>query len=221
MGEGFNRAIVVEHEETNTGSGEVVDGEIEGVFSLEVNWDITGSLDKEVSAVVDITEGVTANDDGFSPVLDESGDVVDEDGFSEDGTVEVVSDGSVGWFPHFLELELLDSGFVGGDGSTLNADLAVLDSFSSIEGHLVVSFISVLDAEIEVLDVEVKEGMDELILDLLPEDSGHFVTVEFSNGVVNFNFLGSKAIGEGWFANSWDGSGQHQIKSIQQIQRSI
>lgn len=193
---------MVEHEKTDTGSGEVVNGQSEGVFSLVFDGDVTGSFDEEIGAVVDITEGVTANDDGFGPVFDESGDVFDEDGFSEDGTVEVVSDGSVGRFPHFFEFELLDSGFVGGDGGALDTDFAFLDGFGSVKGDLVVGFISVFHTEIKVLDVEIEEGMDQFILDLLPEDSGHFITVEFSDGVFHFDFLRSKAIGQSGFANS-------------------
>lgn len=65
-----------------------------------------------------------------------------------------------------------------------------------VEGDFVIGFISVLDAQVEVLYVKIKEGMDELILDVLPEDSGHFITVEFCDGVGDLDFLGGKAEGE-------------------------
>ena len=45
------------------------------------------------------------------------------------------------------------------------------------------------NTEVEVLNVQIEEGVDKLILDLLPEDSGHFITIEFSDGVFNFDFL--------------------------------
>jgi prepilin-type processing-associated H-X9-DG protein len=70
---------------------------------------------------------VSADDNGFGPVFNESGDVADEDGFSEDSSVKVVSDSSIGAFPHFFKLELFDSGFVGGNGGALDANFAFFD----------------------------------------------------------------------------------------------
>lgn len=146
-------------------------------------------MNEEVSAVIDVSEGVSSDDDGLGPVLDESGDVLDEDGFSENGSIEVISNGSIGTLPHLLEFEFLDSGLIGGDGGALDADLAVLDGLGSVKSDLVVSLVSVLDAQVEVLDVKVEVGVDEIVLDELPEDSGHLVSVELGNGVSHLDFL--------------------------------
>ena len=132
---------------------------------------------------------MSSDDDWFGPVVDESWDVFAENWFSEDGSSEVVSDGSVRGFPHFFEFELLDSGLIGGDGGALDTNLAFLDCFGSIHGDLVIGLVSVLHTEVEVLNVEIEEWVDELILDLLPDDSGHFITIEFSDGVFNFDLL--------------------------------
>lgn len=140
---------------------------------------------------------MSANDDGFGPVADESGDVLDDDGLSEDGSVEVISDGAVGGLPHFFQFELLDSGLVGGDGGTLDANFALLDGFSCVHGDLVVGLISVLHAQIKVLDVKIEEGMDEFVFDELPEDSGHFISVQFGDGVGHLYFLAGEGIGKG------------------------
>ena len=140
---------------------------------------------------------MSADDDGFGPVANESGDVLDDDGLSEDGSVEVVSDGAVGGFPHLFQFEFLDSGFVGGDGGTLDADFALLDGLSCIHGDLVVGLISVLHPQIEVLDVKIEEGVDEFVLDELPEDSGHLVSVQLGDGVSHLYFLAGEGIGKG------------------------
>ena len=66
----------------------------------------------------------------------------------------------------------------------------------SVHSDFVVSLVSVLHAEIEILNVKVKEGVDELIFDELPEDSGHLISVEFCDRVGDFDFLGGKGIGE-------------------------
>jgi hypothetical protein len=146
-------------------------------------------LNEEVSTVVDIAESVPSNDDRLGPILDKSGDVLDEDGLSEDGSIEVVSNGSIGTLPHLLKLELFDSGLIGSDGGALDADFAVFDGLGSIEGDFIVCLVSVFDAQIEVLDVEVEVGMDKIILDELPKDSGHFVSVQLGNGLAHLDFL--------------------------------
>jgi hypothetical protein len=83
----------------------------------------------------------------------------------------------------------LDSGLIGSDGGALNTNLAILDGFGGVHGDFIVGLVSVLHTEVKVLDVEIEEWVDEFILDLLPEDSGHFITIEFSDGVLNFDLL--------------------------------
>ena len=56
------------------------------------------------------------------------------------------------------------------------------------KGHLVISLISVLNTQIEVLNIEVKEGMNQLVLNVLPEDSSHFITIDIYNGLGNLGF---------------------------------
>lgn len=53
--------------------------------------------------------------------------------------------------------------------------------------YLVVSGITVLHAEVVVLDVEVKVREDELVLDGLPDDASHLITVEVNDGVGNLD----------------------------------
>src|SRR5258708_6272590 len=43
--------------------------------------------------------------------------------------------------------------------------------------------VAVLDAQVEVLQVDVEVGQDQLVLDELPDDPGHLVAVEFDDGV--------------------------------------
>jgi len=63
-----------------------------------------------------------------------------------------------------------DTGLVGGDGGALDADVGAEDGICGVDGDLVVGGVAVLDAEVKVLDVEVEEGEDELVLDVLPDD---------------------------------------------------
>ena len=72
----------------------------------------------------------------------------------------------IGWpqFQHFihidqrtlLELKLLDSGLVGGNGCALDAYRVLLDSLGSIKSDLVVGLVSVRETEIVVLEVDIE-----------------------------------------------------------------
>lgn len=86
----------------------------------------TGS--DEVGALVLVAERVSTDDDGLDPTWDRFGEVVEQDGFAEDGAVEDVADGPVGRLPHLLEVEFLHASLVGGDGRTLVHERSTLES---------------------------------------------------------------------------------------------
>lgn len=60
----------------------------------------TGAVDDTVLGTVLVTEGVTADDNGLVPAGHQTGDAGDDDGLTEDGTAEDVTDGTVGGEPH-------------------------------------------------------------------------------------------------------------------------
>lgn len=144
---------------------------------------------------------MSADDDWLGPVLDKSWNVLDNDGFSEDGSVKIVSNGSIGRFPHLFEFEFFDSGFVGGDSGALDSDFAFFDGLGGIKGDFVVGFVSIFHAEIKVLDIEVEVGSDKFVFDELPEDSGHLISIKFCDCVFDFDFLCGEGIGEGVLAD--------------------
>ena len=61
-----------------------------------------------------------------------------------------------------LEVEFLDTSLIRSDSGALNANFASLDCFSAIDGDLIVSGITVFDAKVVVLNVEVQVGENEL-----------------------------------------------------------
>lgn len=153
MSEFFNTFVSIVHSEAySTISLEFVDFHplLWAVITFENDFEGTRFVDSEICGFVLITEGVSADDDRFLPAWDESRDVFDDNGFSEDGSVEYVSDGSVGTLPHFLQVELLDSGLIRSDGCTLDANLAFFDGFSSLDGNFVISGIPMFHSEIKV-----------------------------------------------------------------------
>ena len=188
-GEGSDRFVSVEHTHVDT-SIDIGDVLLDGrstVLGGEGDIDTAGLGDDVVLATVLVTESVSSNDDGLGPAWHTAGDVGDNDGLSEDGTVEDVSDGSVGGSPHLLEVEFLNTALVGGDGGALDGDLMFLGGLSSVDGDLIVSGVTAGHRQVVVLSLEVNVGVDVTLLDPLPDDAGHLITVHVDDGVGNLN----------------------------------
>jgi hypothetical protein len=76
--------------------------------------------------------------------------------------VQLVSDGAVRRQPHLLELELLDALLIGRNGCAFNAHRVLLDSLGRINCHLVIRLVSVGQAQVIVLEVDVEVWVDKL-----------------------------------------------------------
>nr|GFD53224.1 hypothetical protein [Tanacetum cinerariifolium] len=76
-------------------------------------------------------------------------------GLAEHGAIQNVADGAVGRLPHLLEAKFGHALLVGGDGGALNAHAVLLDGVGRVDGDLVIGLVTVLDAEVVVLDIQV------------------------------------------------------------------
>ena len=112
-------------------------------------------VDDVVLAPVLISVSVPTNNDWLSPAWHESRDVGDDDGLSEDGSIEDVPDGAVGTLPHLLQTELLHSSLIWSDSGALNADLALLNGLGSIDGDLIIGGVSTLHGQVVVLGINI------------------------------------------------------------------
>lgn len=61
-----------------------------------------------------------------------------------------------------LQLELLNTGLIGGDGGALDTDTVLLDGLGGINGDLVIGLITVFDTEIVVLEVDIEVRQNQL-----------------------------------------------------------
>ena len=89
----------------------------------------------------------------------------------------------LGDFHISLSLNSFDARFVGGDGGAFDGDAVFLDRLGGVDGHLVVGLVAVLDREVVIFQVDVEIGKDQLVLDELPDDPGHFVAVHLDDRI--------------------------------------
>lgn len=61
-----------------------------------------------------------------------------------------------------LQLELLNTGLIGGYGGTLDTDTILLDSLGGINGDLVIGLVTILNAEVVVLKVDIEVRKNQL-----------------------------------------------------------
>ena len=88
-----------------------------------------------------------------------------------------------------MQLVLVHTFQVGGDGSALYANTILLASLSSLDGDLVTSLVALYKTQVVVLTLEVYKRKNQFVLDHLPQDAGHLVTVHLHDGSGHFNFF--------------------------------
>lgn len=193
MGKRGDRCVSVVHAHHDASALEVENFHFNGllcrVFGLESHHKLSRLSGDVVSCPVLVTESMASNDDRLSPAGHQSRDVLNDNRLSEDSAIEFVSDCTVGGLPHELQLEFFDSGFVWGNRSALDSHFVFFDGLSGLKSHFVVSFVPVLHTEIEVLNVDIEVGSDQLVLDVLPDDARHLVAVHLHDGFVYLDLL--------------------------------
>jgi hypothetical protein len=168
---------------------------LSAILGSKNHLELASAWHDKVLAAVLVTKGVPSDANRLGPPWHGLGDTVEHDWLAEDGSAEDVSDCSVGREPHLFEVEFLDSGLVWGDGCALDADLVLLDCLCCFDSDLVIGLIAVLHSEVIVLEVNVEKGENELLLDLVPDDAGHFITVHLDDGVVDLDLLSAGHVG--------------------------
>lgn len=141
-------ALEIEHIKIDN-FGTVGGGEHEAKLSRPRNNKISGAVLRQgseyrigsstlTSAVAHlVTKRMTADDNGVDPAWYWAGDALEHDGLAEDGTTQNVADGAIRALPHLLELELLHTRLIGGNGRALDTHAVLENGLGGIDGNLV------------------------------------------------------------------------------------
>ncbi len=188
-GEVADRIVEIVHRHRDAGAGELEHLLLDhrAVVALEPDRQAALAGHLEIGGAVLVAVGVAADDDRLRPAGHEARHVLADDRLAEDDAAEDVADRAVRALPHLLEIELLHARLVGRDGRAFDADAAGLDRVGRVDRHLVVGGVAMLDREVEILQVDVEIGVDQLVADELPDDAGHLVAVEFDNRILDLD----------------------------------
>jgi hypothetical protein len=87
-----------------------------------------------------------------------------------------------------MEVELLNARFVGGDGGAFDGNPDLFGRLRSLDGDLVARLVALLNAEVEIHQVNVEIRIDQFFLDQLPNDPGHLVAIHLDDRIGYFDF---------------------------------
>lgn len=150
--------ISVIHSHTDTASSFVmIDFHFlfRSIIAFEQNLKFAWLIHDEICGFVLISESMTSNDDWFFPAWNQSRNILDDNRLTENSTIEYISDGTIGTFPHFLQLELLNSSLIRSNSRTFNTNFTLFDSIGSINSNLIVSGITMLHSKIKIFNIDV------------------------------------------------------------------
>ena len=158
------------------------------IFRSEGDGERACPRNLEISGLILVAERMSGYHDRFGPAGNQTRNVAHHDRLAENGSAENIANGAIGGLPHLLQAEFLDTRLVRRDGGALHADMLTLDGLRRVDGHLIVGSIAVFDAEIVIFEIHVEVRKDQAILDVFPDDAGHFVAVEFDDLAFDLDF---------------------------------
>ncbi len=169
----------------------VLDGESNRLSTIcrgEDEFSFARSWDTYLLVFVDISIRMSADVDGFGPVPYPWWDVLYQDRAAEDRPVKSCSNGPIGARPFFFEVVFCDAVLVWCDGCTFHSDAMSLYRISGIMGDFVIGLITFFQPQVVVFQVHVEKWEEEFFFDHLPHDSGHFVSIDFHDGIFHLDF---------------------------------
>ena len=120
---------------------------VRAVCRFPFHGQLTSARNQEVCRFVLVTKGVTANHNRLGPAWDETRNIIDDDGLTEDNAAENVADRAIRAAPHFLQAELFDPCFVWRDGRTFHSNAILLGRVCRIDCDLVVCLVPRLNRQ--------------------------------------------------------------------------
>ena len=132
---------------------------------------------------------MTRNGDGLFPIPDGRKDSIDKNGGAENRAIQNGADRAVRTFPHGVKVVFRHPLGVGRDGGAFYAYAVFPDGFRRVQRDLIGCAVAFRQAEIKIDGFQIDERLQQFFLDLFPENSGHFVSVQFNKRRFHLNFL--------------------------------
>src|SRR6516162_9514795 len=186
-----DRVVEIVHRHGDAAAGELEDFAFDflAVVANESEIELALARHPKIGGAVLVAEGVAADDDRLGPARYQPRHVLADDRLAEDYAAENVADGAVWRAVHVMQIEFLHSRFVRCDGGAFDCNADLLGRFGRVDRDLVAGFVALLYAEIEIEQIDIEIRINELFLDVFPNDPGHLVAVHFDDWIGDFDLL--------------------------------
>ena len=142
---------------------------------------LAGLVRAQLHGLVHVAVSVAGDGDGLFPAAHRGLHRVDQDRRAEDRAAHDGADRPVGAGPLACQLRVLHHALgVGGDRGALHRDAVLQRGVGGVHRDLVARGVAVQKPEVIVFRVQLHEGRDQLVLDLLPQNAGHLVAVHLN-----------------------------------------
>ena len=131
---------------------------------------------------------MTSNHNWLRPTRNKFWNVLANDWLTENDTIQNVANSAVGRLPHLLQVEFFYTGFIWCDCCAFHANTVLQNGMCRVNRYLIVRCVTIFDAQVVVLKIDVEIRQDESVLNELPHDASHFVAIEFDDWVYDFDF---------------------------------
>ena len=156
-----------------------------GIFEDQLRS--AGARHTVLHVLVDIAVGMTGHDNGLFPGADIGINALYQDGGAEHGSVKSCADGTVGALVHSLQIILPDTGGIGSDRGTFYCNAVFFGGFGCLDRDPVIGLVSFHKSQIIILCLEIDIGKKQIILDHLPDDTGHLISVHLHKRCLHHN----------------------------------
>ena len=75
------------------------------------------------------------------------------------------------------------------DGRALDRDAVLLRRVGAVNRHLITRFVAVRQAKIVILRLQIHERLNQQLLDVCPQDAGHFVAIHLHQRRFHLNLF--------------------------------
>ncbi len=147
------------------------------VCRLKCHIDPPRSIDDHFNVLVNISISMTCDRDGLFPRPHGGADAVQEYRGPEDCPVKYGPNSPVRTLPHLLQSVFFDSLLIGGYRGAFDRHTIYFCRLRGLHRYPVVSLIAFLKSQVIVFSLQVNMRFKQYLLDLGPDNAGHFIPV--------------------------------------------
>lgn len=117
---------------------------LRAILRNEAHLEAPGFGHLKVSGTVLVAKCMTPDHDRLRPPRHQSWNILDQDGLTKHGTIQIITNRAIWRLPHLLQIELFHARLVRSNGGAFDADLALSDGLGAVERHLIISLVTIL-----------------------------------------------------------------------------